>query len=502
MSMIKVRGEGRVGEAIAGLDLLVDFNKPYLLSDSEEKQLIVRLGIKPSDLIRRELSNADCNEGINLCIVIDKSKSMNHLVDNVGVVFTGEKELNEDGETCDTVEGGVSRFEVAIDAAKKVIEMLRPNDTVSCLMYDDEQVVIFEDCTSDDKVEMLSKLDDSFNLDGGNQTDITSALQEARRILSKSDDLKPKKIIFLTDGEPNVDTKADGIEEGHLLVNHNISVNCLGVGDQVDLLYLQKIAAPSNGRTNIINTEYEAEKLFTSMFAQSQEIIATNATLRLWFSNIIRVTDHFRGTPENVYLGKVKLNTDREHVLTLGQIERNQLYNYYYKITIPPQEDYELPLRLARAELEYCIPKLSGLEVIKRTCNIAVRYGKDKQRASMVNSEIEVELKLAEVKRLENEAEEAVKREEFTLMTQCYEQIVKIYTELKKPTEARAYEQVIMEYQESGVVSKVTMNEATNTSSQAGNNGRLNEDLSAEEFELIANFHKSKPKGRHSREVN
>ena len=40
MSMIKVRGEGRVGEAIAGLDLLVDFNKPYLLSDSEEKQLI------------------------------------------------------------------------------------------------------------------------------------------------------------------------------------------------------------------------------------------------------------------------------------------------------------------------------------------------------------------------------------------------------------------------------------------------------------------------------
>ena len=466
-----------------GLDLIAEFNHPYLLNDDKEKQVTVRLGIKPNDILRKQLANMSSNQGVDVCIVLDASQSMNIIVDETGMEFTGETIIGENGQTLNLVRGGTSRLGVAVASAKKVVSMIRECDTISCIKYEDMPTVVFQNCTHIDKQYMLGKLDEVLEECGRGNTNITGALRQAKSILVSNKNMKPKKIIFLTDGEPTVDTEIDGIREGRTLANCDISIDCLGFGEEVNLSYLEQVAAPSCGRTNVIEQPYQAEKMFTSMFAQSQDIIITNAKLKLWFSTSVRVSEHYRGTPENGYLGKVRLDENREYLLNLGQIERNQLYNYYFTLTVSEQKDYVGTLRIMKAELEYYIPTLHGQEkMIVPSCNITVVFGSDELRATTVNADVEVELLLAEVKRLECEAQEARSKNEPEKVVARYKSIMNIYKKLHKPTEAKAYEEILNEYLQTGKISLAALNRATNSSSKAGSAGLLDEDLSEEEY--------------------
>ena len=218
---------------------------------------------------------------------------------------------------------------------------------------------------------------------------------------------------------------------------------------------------------------YEVERLFMNMFEKAKEVIITNAKLKLTFSKSIRVTEHYRGTPENVYLGKVRLDQNRSCVINLGQIEKNQGYNYYFMVTVPQQEGYNGPLRIAKAELEYSIPALFGNETISVSQNVSIEIGSNEKLASMRNGKIESEYLLVEVKKLEREALDAKARNEHAIVVNRYEKIINIYRNLNNTSEARAYEQLLDTYIKTGEISLEELNKATNSSSKMGDSGQL-----------------------------
>ncbi|MBQ3423385.1 MAG: VWA domain-containing protein [Romboutsia sp.] len=409
------------------LILQTGFNKPYLLNDSNEKQIKACFSIKPSDEVRMELNNIDSNQGVDLCIVLDVSDSMSKYLDRTGIQPTGETGIDEYGKVVHYCTGGRSRLDVAVDSAIKIAQMVRPEDNISCIIYADNPSIIFKNYSGRDKDRIIEQLEDIPKKMIGNNTNISAAIREARGILVNNKDLRPKKILFLTDGVPTVDKPEDGIREGEYLAEYNISIECLGLDKDVDLLYLEQIAAPSNGSANFITQAHEVERLFIKIFEKTKSVIITDAKLKLTFSNAIRVTDHYRGTPENVYLGKVKLDKTRSFVINLGQIQKNQLYKYYFNATVPAQEGYAGPLRIAKAELEYKIPAISGNQPISVTQNVSLEFGPNERFASEVDSDVEVGYMLAEIKKLEREAKEAADRNDKKVTVNRYEKIISIY---------------------------------------------------------------------------
>lgn len=467
------------------LVLQPELNEPYLLNEGKERQVKVCLSVMPSNEIRKQLAAANLkSQGADVCIVLDVSGSMREIV--AGEVKSTGRTQVIDGKTYNIVEGGTSKLDAAVEAIRKLVPLLRDNDKLSFIAYEDAPHIIFNGYTGKDKDLIMSKLKDCYKFSGN--TNISGALREARTILSASPKERPKKIIFLTDGQPVGDTEEDGIREGMMLAEYNISIDCLGFGTDFNYGFMEKVVAPSKGRTNIIKTPEEAEEIFTSLFKKSQDVVITNAKLKLTFSQQVRVTDHYRGTPENLYLGKVKLpSNDRTFTLNLSQIERDQRYDYYFLITVPGQKGYKGPFRIMKAELSYFIPALYGDEVSKTVKNIVLEFG-DNPALVTKNGNVERGYNLAEIKRFEDEADEARKNNSPVDAIGKYEQIIERYETLQMPTQLKIYRDVLENYKTTGNVSLQAINEARRSSTQAAELGTLERDLEEEnEFFVFGN---------------
>lgn len=96
------------------------------------------------------------------------------------------------------------------DSAKKIVDMMREGDTLSCIFYNDDAKVVFHDLYVNDKEEILQKLDSVFEGSGRN-TNISEALLQADVLLSQYDDALPKRVLFFTDGEPTGNDTERGI---------------------------------------------------------------------------------------------------------------------------------------------------------------------------------------------------------------------------------------------------------------------------------------------------
>ena len=141
------------------LVLQTAFNRPYLINDNNEHQIKARFLVKPSDEVRIQLGKVETNQGVDLCIVLDVSKSMNAYLDKTGAVSTGRFGTDEHGRRVELFTGGRSRLDVAIDAAKEVISMVRDTDNVSCVIYSDNPIVLFKNCSGDKKAFMKDEMD-------------------------------------------------------------------------------------------------------------------------------------------------------------------------------------------------------------------------------------------------------------------------------------------------------------------------------------------------------
>ncbi|GMK41946.1 hypothetical protein PCCS19_50050 [Paenibacillus sp. CCS19] len=463
------------------LVLKPELNTPYLLNDNKERQVKVKLTIHPSDEIRMKKDNVPTELGTDVCLVLDVSGSMRDIIAGE-VVSTGQTVMIE-GQLRNIVTGGTSKLDCAISAVQKLLPKLRDNDTLSLVAYEDNSHIIFKGYKKNQQKEMLQKLEECRRYSGN--TNISGALREARVLLKDIPGSRPKKIIFLTDGNPVGDTEEAGIHEGEMLAEYNITIDCLGIGDDFNLAFINRIAAPSKGRTNLIETPEDAERIFTELFEKSQDVLATNLELHLRFSPQVRVTEHYRGVPENMYLGKVRMpQDDRTVTLKLGQVETHQRYEYFFLITVPPQEGYNGMFRLMQAEATYYLPGItSDKEITKKS--IAVEFGDKSQFAQRRNGEVESGYSQAEIMRLLTEAEDALKKSKNGEAGQKYQLIIDKYMSLGMVEEAKLYREMLSKFQKTGQITLSDLNKAHSTSSKAADSGEISPLLDEEDEDFI-----------------
>lgn len=477
------------------LELSFEFDYENLLNDGVEKNVKLCASIKPSDELRRNFEKSGKAQSTHICLLIDTSDSMSIIVDNTNAVWTGETKTGEDGRTYNIVKGGKSKLLIAVESAKRIIDLLREGDTLSCITYDDNARVVFDGLTASDKDSIIEHLDAIMKHYGMN-TNISEALLLADKVLLKYDDAMPKRVMFFTDGTPTGrDTETKGIKAGQVLADHNIAVESMGFGkNDVNFPYLQKISSFSGGITTLISYPDEFASVFASMFEQSQSIIVTNVKLAIKLTSGTKIYDYYRGTPDNVYLGNWSRSDEKFFEINLGQIEKNQMYKYYFNVMLDGVgNDYEGPQNTMNAELHYFVPgKHNDSEQIIKV-NVPVNYTSDEYEANEINGDINILFRLAEVKRFDEEREKAFNSGDIDGTVKWIKKIIDVYTELQKPVEANAYTEMLNEYMKTHSISRAVLNKATSSSSQAQETGILS-DLGEEERSKFASRLKKRGK--------
>ncbi len=146
------------------------------------------------------------------------------------------------------------KIELARLSAIGVLEHLRPTDTIGVLIFDNSYQWAVPIRRAEDK-SLIKRLISGITPDGGTQ--IAPALGEAyRKVLSSK--AAYKHIVLLTDG---ISEEGDSIELAKEALEHQVTISTVGLGQDVNRSYLEKVAATSGGRSYFLNEPQGLEQI-------------------------------------------------------------------------------------------------------------------------------------------------------------------------------------------------------------------------------------------------
>jgi Mg-chelatase subunit ChlD len=164
-------------------------------------------------------------EGTSVVLIIDKSSSM---------------------------EG--RKIELARLSAIGVVDHLRPVDNIGVLIFDNSFQWAVPMRRAEDK-SLIKRLISGITPDGGTQ--IAPALNEAFRKVLPSKGVY-KHIVLLTDG---ISEEGDSIDLAKKAAENQVTISTVGLGQDVNRAYLEKVAATSNGRSYFLNEPQGLEQI-------------------------------------------------------------------------------------------------------------------------------------------------------------------------------------------------------------------------------------------------
>jgi len=146
------------------------------------------------------------------------------------------------------------KIELARMAASGVVENLRPIDTVGVLMFDNSFEWAVTPRKAEDRV-AIKRLIAGIRPDGGTQ--IAPALTEAyQRVLPTA--ATYKHIVLLTDG---ISEEGDSIDLAKQAMNKKVTISTVGLGQDVNRSYLEKVAAAAGGKSYFLNDPQGLEQI-------------------------------------------------------------------------------------------------------------------------------------------------------------------------------------------------------------------------------------------------
>jgi Mg-chelatase subunit ChlD len=138
-------------------------------------------------------------------------------------------------------QGGITKLDIAKEAAARTLDSLRARDEIGVLTFDDTNYWVIKPKKAEDKDSLR---DDIGTIRSGGGTSILPALDEGYNTLKKSN-AKIKHIILLTDGQAEQSGYDELIKK---IKEDNITVSTVAVGGDADRGLLENIAKGADGR--------------------------------------------------------------------------------------------------------------------------------------------------------------------------------------------------------------------------------------------------------------
>ena len=210
------------------------------------------------------------------------------------------------------------KMELARLSAIGVIENLRPIDLVGVLIFDNSFQWAVPIRRAEDK-SMIKRLVAGITPDGGTQ--IAPALTEAyRKVLPTA--ATYKHIVLLTDG---ISEEGDSLELSREATANKVTISTVGLGQDVNKAYLEKVAAFAGGKSYFLNEPNGLEQI---LLRDVMEHTGSTAVEKILKPTVMKKADVL----ENVAIetapalkGYVKFKTKPEADEVL-QIDKDPLY--------------------------------------------------------------------------------------------------------------------------------------------------------------------------------
>lgn len=239
-----------------------------------------------------ELAPPKSPEGTCVALIIDKSSSM---------------------------EG--RKIELARLSAIGVVDHLRPTDLIGVLIFDNSYQWAVPIRRAEDK-SLIKRLISGITPDGGTQ--IAPALTEAyRKIMAAR--ATYKHIVLLTDG---ISEEGDSLELSKEAQNHQVTISTVGLGQDVNRGYLDRVANLSGGKSYFLNEPQGLQQLLLKDVLEYTGTTAVERSLKALVDDkaeVLEGTDIESAPPLKGY-ARYRAKPTAETILSIDEERRDPLY--------------------------------------------------------------------------------------------------------------------------------------------------------------------------------
>jgi Ca-activated chloride channel homolog len=239
-----------------------------------------------------ELAPPKSPEGTCVALIIDKSSSM---------------------------EG--RKIELARLSAIGVVDHLRPTDLIGVLIFDNSYQWAVPIRRAEDK-SLIKRLISGITPDGGTQ--IAPALTEAyRKILAAR--ATYRHIVLLTDG---ISEEGDSLELAKEAQNHQVTISTVGLGQDVNRGYLDRVANLSGGKSYFLNEPQGLQQLLLRDVLEYTGTTAVERSLKALVDSKAEVLEGtgIESAPSLKGYARYRAKSTAETLLSIDEGRRDPLY--------------------------------------------------------------------------------------------------------------------------------------------------------------------------------
>ena len=295
-----------------GVSVNTIFSRPDLTRMADPQLIYVLL-----EVLSTAKPGEDLTVPLNLCLVIDRSTSMNG-----------------------------SRLDMVKTNAINLIRQLKQDSFISVVAFSDRAELLVPASRRADISKVESKIQ-TMKASGG--TEIRYGLETALAEIKRN--LNPRfvnHILLLTDGQTYGDEDAC-LELGQIAAVQGIGISGLGIGDKWNDVFLDKLASVGGGNSLFISTPNDLEKFMSEKLRNLVSVYAEGVTLGFESDDEVELRYAFRVKPDQSPLTSSKS-------ICLGNILTSSGLSVIFEFMVKGLPKRMAEATLARGRLKMNIP--------------------------------------------------------------------------------------------------------------------------------------------------
>jgi len=321
------------------LNATIKAHRPFLRASAGVQKLFVMLTMEPT---------SEAGQGrphLNLALVLDTSGSMREPAPGAPAEITPMDPVRVDGKTYTATFEGLSKLDVAMEAARRVVEspQLQPDDAVSLIQFDDASEVVASGPAGPARAQLLEAVGRLREFSGG--THMALGLRNAEAELRRQADAA-RTVFLLTDGlavDEDECRRAAGA-----LAELRARIVALGVGEEYNEDLLSELCSTTQGRPYDFRDMTVLPEILEAELGSATRQVVSEVQVSVKTVRDVRLVSATR-----VYPSLADLNV-AEVPLNLGSLEAGDRTVFVLELDVP--ERPAVRARLAQVGVTYWVP--------------------------------------------------------------------------------------------------------------------------------------------------
>jgi Ca-activated chloride channel homolog len=352
------------------LNVTVKPHRPYLRAGAGGQKLFVMVKLLPAPEAGRSRPR------VSLAVVIDTSGSMREPAPGTTPELVPIEPTTVDGKTYNATYRGSSKLDVAMEAARRLIESpeLQPDDAIALIQFDDRSQVVASGHMGRDRAALTDAIGRLREFSGGTQ--MAPGLRNAESELRRDEDAA-RTVLLLTDGLA-VDEE-DCRDAARALADLRARIVALGVGEEYNEDLLTELCSVTQGKPYDFRDMTGLPQIFEEELGAATRQVVSDVQLTVKTVRDVRLVSATRVYPT---LADV---APGQSPLPLGSLEAGDHTIFVLELDIP--ERPSVRTRLAQLGMTYWVPAERFRGEIP-PIDLTVEFTTDEALAAAVDAEV------------------------------------------------------------------------------------------------------------------